>query len=432
MKINLKFFQIPLIAILFFGSNAIAQTNIIGNPIKIGSLEVAQNQRGSNGWDDAKKICSELGGGWRLPTVEELTFMFKYKDKIGNISPFSSYWTSKVDSDEAFAVSGGGDGYEASFQITAKNYALLVRPVRNSINNNESSKVQINGEVNLTFPNGSKYVGTTKDGKRNGQGTETFPSGDIYIGEWRDNKKNGKGTYLYKDGSKYIGDFKDNLMTGQATYTSKNGSIRKGSFEDGVYIGEKNEVKVQNIQSNNNSTASSNVPNTRKNSGNSNSNTVQNCNIKFQVPTLPFKYIDNRELCIYCRERYIPYRKIDVNDAKKNRTVSYVVKQVDNHCENVGADNDCKASHMEQITNLFVNNGYYKSFVDAFEAVQMREGVGNLISTYTESIGNLFSSILGGGATNENKDNEFEINLYENNNTKFCTREHEDRYNKKY
>ena len=171
---------------------------------------------------------------------------------------------------------------------------------------------------------------------------------------------------------------------------------------------------------------------TNPNSGNSNSSTVQNCNIKFQVPTLPFKYIDNRELCIYCRERYIPYRKIDVNDAKKNRTVSYVVKQVDNHCENVGADNDCKASHMEQITNLFVNNGYYKSFVDAFEAVQMREGVGNLISTYTESIGNLFSSILGGGATNENKDNEFEINLYENNNTKFCTREHEDRYNKKY
>ena len=147
---------------------------------------------------------------------------------------------------------------------------------------------------------------------------------------------------------------------------------------------------------------------------NTNNSAVQNCNINFQIPTLPFQYIDNRVLCIYCKEKYIPFRKIDINDTKKNRTVSYVVKQIDKHCENVGADNSHKASHLEKFINLLVNKGYYNSLNDAFLAVGMREGPGNLLSNYTKSIGNLFSSLLGGGAVEENNDNEFTIKLYEN------------------
>mgnify|MGYP006195566053 CR=1 FL=1 len=32
------------------------------------------------GWSDAKKACSNLGEGWRLPTKSELKFLFLYKD----------------------------------------------------------------------------------------------------------------------------------------------------------------------------------------------------------------------------------------------------------------------------------------------------------------------------------------------------------------
>ncbi len=44
-----------------------------------------------------------------------------------------------------------------------------------------------------TYPDGSKYVGEWKDGKRNGHGTGTHGpkskfAGDIYIGEYRDGK----------------------------------------------------------------------------------------------------------------------------------------------------------------------------------------------------------------------------------------------------
>ncbi|MCX6351599.1 MAG: hypothetical protein NTX03_07045 [Bacteroidetes bacterium] len=35
----------------------------------------------------------------------------------------------------------------------------------------------------LTYPNGSKYEGKMKDGKRQGQGTMTWANGDKYTGE---------------------------------------------------------------------------------------------------------------------------------------------------------------------------------------------------------------------------------------------------------
>ena len=43
-----------------------------------------------------------------------------------------------------------------------------------------------NGQGNMIFSYGAKYVGEWKDGKCNGQGTMTYSDGDIYVGEWKD------------------------------------------------------------------------------------------------------------------------------------------------------------------------------------------------------------------------------------------------------
>ena len=43
-------------------------------------------------------------------------------------------------------------------------------------------------EEQKLFPNGSKYIGGFKDGKRNGQGTYTFPNRTKGIGYFRINK----------------------------------------------------------------------------------------------------------------------------------------------------------------------------------------------------------------------------------------------------
>ena len=221
-----------ILSCFFISTNA--QTNIIGNPIKIGNLEVAQHNYSSENWDDAKKKCFELGSGWRLPTVDELTTIFQNKDKIGNISPFSSYWTSQS-IDEAFAVCGWGEGYVPLFSNSEKSYGLLARAVRNSINNSESSTAQINGKVK---------------------------SNNVSI------------TVQNNDNSK------------------------------------KSECMV--------------IENTKK-------------------PNLNFTIIDNRELCICCREKYKRFVLSDLEDKKRNQEVQYLNARLEEHLSKSSADEN----HME-------------------------------------------------------------------------------------
>ena len=57
--------------------------NIIGKPIKIGNIEVAQYDFPKEmNWDDAKKACTELGTGWRLPNNDELELIDENMNKI--------------------------------------------------------------------------------------------------------------------------------------------------------------------------------------------------------------------------------------------------------------------------------------------------------------------------------------------------------------
>lgn len=69
--------------------------NIIGTPIKIGNLEVAQfdfDQKMK--WDEAKLACAKLGEGWRLPTKDELNILYHNRSKIGRFETYASYWSS--------------------------------------------------------------------------------------------------------------------------------------------------------------------------------------------------------------------------------------------------------------------------------------------------------------------------------------------------
>ena len=70
------------------------QKKIIGIPVKIGKLEVTQNDFPKPiNWDDAQKSCAELGDGWRLPTKDELKNLNKNKAKIGGFTDHT-YWSS--------------------------------------------------------------------------------------------------------------------------------------------------------------------------------------------------------------------------------------------------------------------------------------------------------------------------------------------------
>lgn len=112
----------------FFNGHAQSPIDIIGKSIKFQNLEIAEHDfKNRMNWDDATKVCSRLGDGWRLPTKDELNLIYQNQSKIGKFSIYY-YWTS-LESD---------DGYGAWFQgfvlgiqgDTKKNAKYFVRAVR--------------------------------------------------------------------------------------------------------------------------------------------------------------------------------------------------------------------------------------------------------------------------------------------------------------
>ena len=103
---------------------------IIGKPIKIGKLLVAQSDfpRKMN-WEDAKKACRTLGKGWRLPTKSELSILYENSGKIGGQFTLSDgyYWSSsEYDVDRAWLL-----GFEYGMEeYDSKDYAIRFRAVR--------------------------------------------------------------------------------------------------------------------------------------------------------------------------------------------------------------------------------------------------------------------------------------------------------------
>jgi hypothetical protein len=105
---------------------------IIGTPIKIGKLEVAQNNFPNPvNWDDAKKACSELGDGWRLPTKDELNFLNKNKKKIGGFEE-EFYWSSsEIDNNLVWSQEFGE---ETGMEIDSdKEFLCYVRAVKSVV-----------------------------------------------------------------------------------------------------------------------------------------------------------------------------------------------------------------------------------------------------------------------------------------------------------
>ena len=76
----------------------------------------------------------------------------------------------------------------------------------------ESQKKTENGQRTETTPDGKKYVGESKDGKRSGKGTFTYPDGQKFVGEYKDGKIHGQGIFTFPSGEKNVGEWKDSKM----------------------------------------------------------------------------------------------------------------------------------------------------------------------------------------------------------------------------
>jgi antitoxin component YwqK of YwqJK toxin-antitoxin module len=94
--------------------------NIIGKPIKIGKLLVAQNEfPKKSDWKNAIVMCSKLGPGWRLPTKDELYVLYQNKNILRNFSKYG-YWSST----EGSMNGNNGVAYFQDFSLGSKKPSL--------------------------------------------------------------------------------------------------------------------------------------------------------------------------------------------------------------------------------------------------------------------------------------------------------------------
>ena len=112
--------------------------NIIGNPIKIANIEVAQYDFPEKmKWDEAKAAVTKLGDGWGLPTKDELNVLYQNKDKIGGFASdvywSSTEWSITTEDDLNFAwFQKFGNGFQGNGDkdVANKNYTSYVRAIR--------------------------------------------------------------------------------------------------------------------------------------------------------------------------------------------------------------------------------------------------------------------------------------------------------------
>ena len=81
---------------------------------------------GEHKWEDAKKVCEDLGYGWRLPTREELHLMWVNRESIGGFAA-AYYWSS---SEYGNAIAWNQNFNYGNQYSLYKNYSYYVRAVR--------------------------------------------------------------------------------------------------------------------------------------------------------------------------------------------------------------------------------------------------------------------------------------------------------------
>jgi hypothetical protein len=93
------------------------------------------------------------------------------------------------------------------------------------------------GEVKLTLPGGSTYIGTATNGVPDGKGYFKDADGMQYEGEVRMGQRTGVAEALFPNGNRYKGEWKDGKPDGLGTMTYMLGGSYEGRWKQGVRDG---------------------------------------------------------------------------------------------------------------------------------------------------------------------------------------------------
>ncbi|CAD7935747.1 unnamed protein product [Amoebophrya sp. A25] len=93
------------------------------------------------------------------------------------------------------------------------------------------------GTGQMSWPDGTKYVGEWHDDKAHGKGQLDYASGaDHYCGEWKENRCDGFGVYIHGE-TIFYGEWKNDRQQGHGVESWGEGSKFEGRFENGVKNG---------------------------------------------------------------------------------------------------------------------------------------------------------------------------------------------------
>lgn len=140
----------------------------------------------------------------------------------------------------------------------------MSKPAKKTTPDNKDNP-PLNGYGTFVYPNGDRYEGEWKDGKRSGQGKLLFnlenkrnsvwyegtweddsmngygvmlkTNGSRYEGEWKNNEKSGRGTLIWQSGDRFEGSWRADEKNGQGTYFWHDGSSYEDEHRDGKYLG---------------------------------------------------------------------------------------------------------------------------------------------------------------------------------------------------
>ena len=93
------------------------------------SFEVYPTDLKKMKWDEAKKACADLGGGWRLPTRIELIVMYQNQDELGGFA-INYYWSSSEYDNLNAWCQDFNNGFQDYFNKNSKSYVRAVRDIK--------------------------------------------------------------------------------------------------------------------------------------------------------------------------------------------------------------------------------------------------------------------------------------------------------------
>lgn len=123
----------------------------------------------------------------------------------------------------------------AQFECDSENSIYISQHEKSVIVSNDCPESKCKGEI--TWEDGTSYIGFIENGKMNGEGKITFKDGATYEGEWKSGKKEGFGAFVFPCGFEYLGSFKNDEMHGEGVLRMSEKESFSGIWEEGKIQG---------------------------------------------------------------------------------------------------------------------------------------------------------------------------------------------------